>query len=276
MSKFEDRLWRELVKEHGPQLAQMKPPAADHRRRQRPKLLAGTTVGLAGVGTAVALVVSAAGSSPAFAVTRNNDGTVTVWIKRIDGIAGANARLEALGVRARAVAVAAGCKPPPGFTVKPGRLIAAPKVHGNWTRDRQVVIARFDPEKIPSGRTLVLPAVRAGKEVRIDPVRAVPGAAPPCLATFAPPTVSAIIAAHGAKCQVFAPKPPANVRVRIMKLERGRVVTRVHRIGVLRMRRQRGKVVQVPASPVLVAAARAASLRCRSTAKPARVHTGKR
>lgn len=259
MSKFEDRLWRELVKEHGAQLAQMKPPAADHRRRQRPKLLAGTTVGLAGVGTAVALIVSAAGSSPAFAVTRNNDGTVTVWIKRIDGIAGANARLEALGVRARAVAVAVGCKPPPGVTVKPGRLIAAPKVHGNWTSARQVVIARFDPKKIPSGRTLVLPAVRAGKEVRIDPVRAVRGAAPPCLATFAPPAMSAIFAAHGAKC-----------------LERGQVVTRVRRTGVLRLRMQSGKVVQVPASPVLVAAARAASLRCSSTAKPARVHTGKR
>jgi hypothetical protein len=258
MSKFEDRLWRELVQEHGAELAQMTPPAANHRRRQRPKLLAGTTVGLAGVGTAVALIVSAAGSSPAFAVTRNNDGTVTVWIKRIDGIAGANARLEALGVRARAVVVAAGCKPP--TSVKPGRLIAAPRVHGNWTGPRQIVIARFDPKKIPSGRTLVLPAVNDGKKVSIDQVRAVRGPAPPCLAVFAPQAIHAIVAGRAGKCQAHAPKAPADVRVWIMKLERGLVVTRAERAGVIPT--QKGKVVQVPAPPALVAAATAARLGC--------------
>jgi hypothetical protein len=233
MSKFEDRLWRELVKEHGAELAQMTPPAADHRRRQRPKLLAGTTVGLAGVGTAVALIVSAAGSSPAFAVTRNNDGTVTVLIRRLDGIAGANARLEALGVRARAVVVATGCKPPPGVTGKPGRLIPAPKVHGNWTGARQIVIARFDPKKIPSGRTLVLPAVRAGKEVRIDQVRAVRGPAPPCLAVFAPQAIHAI------------------VTERVTGVKRTRMI-----------RTPKGKVIEVPAPPALIAAATAARLGC--------------
>ena len=45
--------------------------------RARPRLLAGTTVGAAGTGVVLALVLSAAGSSPAFAVSRNRDGSLT-------------------------------------------------------------------------------------------------------------------------------------------------------------------------------------------------------
>ena len=55
MSKFKDRLWRELVREHGADLAQIRRPAAKHARRARPRVLAGTTLGLAGAGTALAL-----------------------------------------------------------------------------------------------------------------------------------------------------------------------------------------------------------------------------
>src|SRR5580693_1251000 len=99
MSKFEDRLWRDLVRKHGADLAQMTPPAAKPTRRARPRLLAGTTVSLAGIAAAVVLLVSAAGSPPAFAVNRNSDGTYTVWIQKLTGVHGANARLAALGIR---------------------------------------------------------------------------------------------------------------------------------------------------------------------------------
>ncbi len=58
------------------------------------------TVGLAGEGATVALVLGAASTSPAFAVTRHHDRTVTVWVKRSDGIAGANTKLHQLGIRA--------------------------------------------------------------------------------------------------------------------------------------------------------------------------------
>ena len=56
-------------------------------------------LGLAGLGTALVLVLSAASTSPAFAVSRNHDGTVTISIKRSSGVAGANARLNQLGIR---------------------------------------------------------------------------------------------------------------------------------------------------------------------------------
>ena len=100
MSKFEDHLWREFVREHGNALAQMSTPTAK-RGWRGPRLVAGTSLGLAGVGVAVALVLGATTTSPAFAVIRNHDGTVTISIERASGIAGANARLHQLGVRAK-------------------------------------------------------------------------------------------------------------------------------------------------------------------------------
>ena len=91
MSKFKDRLWRELVRDHGKDLAQITRPEVKRSRRARPRVLAGTSLGLAGVGAAVVLAVGAASTSPAFAVTPNHDGTVQVTIFRRAGIAGANA-----------------------------------------------------------------------------------------------------------------------------------------------------------------------------------------
>ena len=55
MSKFEDHLWREFVREHGDPLTQMSRPTATHTRRARPTLVVGTGLGLAGAGGLVAL-----------------------------------------------------------------------------------------------------------------------------------------------------------------------------------------------------------------------------
>ena len=154
MSKFEDRLWRELVRRHGADLAQMTRPAAKRARRARPRLLAGTSLALAGVVAALALVLSAASSPPAFAVSRNPDGTVTVTIHQITAIPRANARLAGLGIRARLVEVAPGC------TVKalPPAAVAAMKLATSMAGSAapQVAIARLDPRKIPAGKWQVI------------------------------------------------------------------------------------------------------------------------
>ena len=100
MSEFEDNLWLEVVREHGDELARTERAGHTHRRAIRPQLLAGTTVGLAAVATGAALLFGASTSPPAFAVTRNPDGTVTVNLTRPSGIAGANEKLAAMGVRA--------------------------------------------------------------------------------------------------------------------------------------------------------------------------------
>ena len=129
-------------------------PAAK-RRQARWGVLAVSTLGVAGVGTAVALVLSATSASPAFAVTPNRDGTVTVKILRSSGIAGANARLSALHVRARIVPAAAGCVT--------HALQAIPAAQ-----------ARIDPHKIPPGRTVVIASWRASGRIDLAPVGTAP------------------------------------------------------------------------------------------------------
>jgi hypothetical protein len=47
-------------------------------RRPRPRLLAGSTLGLAGVGAALVLALGGSAAPPAFAITRSGDGSVLV------------------------------------------------------------------------------------------------------------------------------------------------------------------------------------------------------
>lgn len=103
---FEDHLWQELVREHGHELAA---PHARAPHLLRPSLAA-SGLGAAGVATALTVLMSAAGAPPAFAVTKNRDGTVTVTIREPSGIKGTNAALRDLGIRALVAATApSGC-----------------------------------------------------------------------------------------------------------------------------------------------------------------------
>ena len=185
MSKFEDRLWRDLVRKHGADLAQIARPAAKPPRRARPRLLAGTSIGLAVAGTAAALVLSAASSPPAFAVNRNSDGTWTVSIQKLAAVHGANAKLAALGIRARLVVVASGCsvKALPPAAVAAMQLAKA----GSGRAAPQVAVARLDPRKIPPGKIQVIPAYRVNGTVHVEKGRLIQGQVPVCFSTVAPP-----------------------------------------------------------------------------------------
>jgi hypothetical protein len=84
MSKYTDRLWGDLVREHGPTLAQadrLQPDrAAGAGFFRRPRILASGSLGLAGIGAALVLILSAGGAAapPAFAITKKSDGSVLV------------------------------------------------------------------------------------------------------------------------------------------------------------------------------------------------------
>ena len=132
MTKFEDRLWREIVHKHGADLAEIEGHQV-RRARTRPRVLAGTTVGLALAGVASVLVLSAASSPSAFAVSRNADGTVTVKLQRIAAIHGANAKLAALGIRARLVEVVPGCQ----VKALPPAAAQAMNWRGAWPESRR-------------------------------------------------------------------------------------------------------------------------------------------
>ena len=100
MTKFTDHLWRDLVQEHGPTLAQVDRPAAGRGRLRRPRVLAGSTLGLAGVGAALVLALGGtAATTPAFAVTKKADGSVLVNLNYVthQNLGQANAKLAAVG-----------------------------------------------------------------------------------------------------------------------------------------------------------------------------------
>ncbi len=175
MTEFKDRLWRDLVREHGADLARISRPATRPRLRPRPRVLAGTTLGLTAAGTITALLLGATASTPAFAVTKNPDGTISVTIRSAQGIAGANAKLASLGVRAQAVPALAGC--PKRSAVPPNAQVKqTPTPTKTAERIRQVLIniharqpglvsVAIKPGQIPAGKTLVLGA-RSGAPPR--------------------------------------------------------------------------------------------------------------
>jgi hypothetical protein len=178
MSRFQERLWDELVHEHAaalayptgsrdlvPRLTIVEPRMAARLGRSRlraaglllrPRRLAAGLAAIAAIAATVSLLTTT-GTTPsaAYAVTQNADGTVTVTIAEMLGISDANTQLEKLGVMVRVIPVQAGCStsgqivpyPPPLF----GRLMQ-PRGQGFVIR----------PDLIPTGETLVLAARRIG------------------------------------------------------------------------------------------------------------------
>jgi hypothetical protein len=131
MSKFEDHLWEAFVREHGDDLAQSRTRPANHALRPSRLIATGAGLAVAGCATALALGLTAT-SAPAFAVTRNHNGTVTVTVRSASGIAGANATLRQLGIRAQVMT-----KPPAGCTNTVIRVAPATRATGTtagqWT-----------------------------------------------------------------------------------------------------------------------------------------------
>jgi hypothetical protein len=128
MTNFADQLFADLMREHGSTLAHTGPPAPKPRVAARRTLLAAGAGCLAVAGTAGALVASGGGGGgPAYAVTKNLNGTLTLDVYQTSGIAQANAKLHQLGDNVIIVPVGAGCPsirslPAPAVPVTPGHI----------------------------------------------------------------------------------------------------------------------------------------------------------
>jgi hypothetical protein len=153
MTRFADQLFEDLMREHGPTLARTKPPAPRRHIATRRTLLAAGTACAAVAGTAGALVTG--GGTPAYAVTKNPDGTVTLAVYDKSGIAGANAKLHQLGDgQVVVVPVGPGC-PSIGSLPKP----AVPLVKGHvsiqttLSRDGKATV---NARGVPAGDIIVL------------------------------------------------------------------------------------------------------------------------
>jgi hypothetical protein len=96
MNKFADQLFDDLMQEHGSALASARVSAAPKRRVAHPVRLSAVAGGIAAVAAAVGLL-TAGGASPAYAVTTNANGSVSLDVYDQSGIAGANQALQKMG-----------------------------------------------------------------------------------------------------------------------------------------------------------------------------------
>jgi hypothetical protein len=108
MTKFEDQLFADLMTQYRPVLDHLDRRTSARRVAPRVAWLTGAaTAGTAGAVTAA--VMLAGGSTPAYAVTQNPNGTVTLSVASPAGLKPANQRLKVLGDPVVVVPVGAGC-----------------------------------------------------------------------------------------------------------------------------------------------------------------------
>lgn len=152
---FEDRLWDWLAANNAEQLEAMRhePSRFAVNRRRRPTLPVTLGGGLAAAAMAGAAVLGLGlwEAPPAFAVTMNADGTVTVTLREVSAIAALNKKLAADGIRAKAIPVRAGCANPPPSDLQV--LLPAE------TRQATIIVT-INPATIPQGDSEVLSVQR--------------------------------------------------------------------------------------------------------------------
>ena len=133
MTKFTENLWSDLARDHGAALAYADRHEPGRPRRPRRRYLAGSTLALAGAGSALGLVLTAGAATPAFAVTKTADGSVLVTIGKTQALPQANAKLTAMGIHeqiiidmasgAASVSGAVTCTPAPGVSGPPVKVL---------------------------------------------------------------------------------------------------------------------------------------------------------
>ncbi len=178
MTTFEDQLWNDLVAEHGDQMTTASLAAPDpgaggarpaRRGLRRPAILTGGMLGTAGAATAAVLAFGAASTPPAFAVTDNADGSVTVTLNEISGITALNAELAADGIPAKAIPLTADCATR-GF----------PNAMPSGT-DPNTYTITIVPQDIPSGDTgIVAVSQNSSGQIQLA-IGAWPSPGPSCL-----------------------------------------------------------------------------------------------
>ncbi|MGB8875858.1 MAG: hypothetical protein WCD11_06065 [Solirubrobacteraceae bacterium] len=166
MSNFEDQLWSQLLRERGEQMraapgataalassvTATRPATQRAPRLRRPALLTGSALGIAGLATAGVFAITSA--SPAFAVTKNPDGTVAITLSDLSDLPALNQKLAQDGVPVTAVPISTSCSATAAIDNPSGESTP------NISADRQETtdVVTIDPRQIPSGDIGVLGA----------------------------------------------------------------------------------------------------------------------
>lgn len=135
MTKFADQLFDDLTHEHGAALTRITPPPPKRHITTRRALLAVGGTGVAAAATLGALAATggaptasvaapkAGNENPAYAITNNPNGTITLAVYKKSGITKANAKLKQLGdSQVVVVPVEPGC---PSMATLPAPAVSA-------------------------------------------------------------------------------------------------------------------------------------------------------
>ncbi len=123
MSAFEQSLWARLVAECDADQVMLSSPRRGTRKRPT-MLTAGATALAAATAAAVFLVSATTSTPPAYALTRNHDGSLTVTIHNLaTATPQLNARFKRLGIDETVIPVRATC-PTKGLIDYPGARMA--------------------------------------------------------------------------------------------------------------------------------------------------------
>jgi hypothetical protein len=119
---------------------------------RRPALLTGSALGVAGLASAGVLALTSA--SPAFAVTKNPNGTVDVTLSDLSDLPALNQQLAKDGIPVTAVPLSTSCSATAAINNPSGESSPSISASGQETTD----VVTIDPSQIPSGEVGVLGA----------------------------------------------------------------------------------------------------------------------
>jgi hypothetical protein len=170
MTKFEDRLFGQLMAEHGhelraverPEPGAAERPAPARRWARRPVWLATGVVGAAAAATAAVMALGSAPAMAAYTVTQH-DGTVSVSVYNASGVDGANAALRRLRARVVVVPVRPGCRPIGSLPRPHPAPHPAMQVGSGVRNGHRYVKVKVGKGGIPKGDTLILAFYGSGK-----------------------------------------------------------------------------------------------------------------
>jgi hypothetical protein len=161
---------------------------AGHRR-----ILAGGASAAAAATAAVLAFGAATTAPPAFAVTDNQDGSVTITLNELTGVSALNAKLVSMGIAVRAVPVVSGCDATaqvvgPDGSIEPTSTLAVTDLPNNPRTGSQSTLRAItiDPPRT-SGQTEIVAASTDGIALLGQVVQ---GQVPSCVAPSAGPSAS--------------------------------------------------------------------------------------
>jgi hypothetical protein len=174
MGKFEERLFGDLVQHHGAAMSETVRPAP-RPSRVHPLWIGAGAMTVAG-SIAVAVTVLG-GNSPAFAVSKDADGVVTLSIKDIRAVDAANAELRKIGAPVLAVPMRADCADT--FEIDETFAGEASGTVSSGSGDEGSVTVRT--KGLRPGSTVLVAAKKDGDTLTLSDGFAVRGKAPSCL-----------------------------------------------------------------------------------------------